>query len=299
MIRNSVRRLNLRPPMLGILGKVHIHPLSVVLILMACGVGLWREVVVLFILVMLHELGHAAAAHALGYEVESVSLLPFGGVAQMSYGNIGFVPRHEALIAIAGPLVNVCLIAFAMVLSTVGVWSPGFAQEAIRLNAWIAVFNLLPAMPLDGGRIFRAARARSHGFETATREAYAVGVVFAAILLILSGISLWAGYPHLGMLVLGIFLLVSAWVGRRDIRMELMRFLDAKQRRKKHIVDEIRSFAVQPEATVRDVVTRFGPDRYHVVYVVNDGQVEQILQEDDLLEAVFAGDWLKQVGDID
>jgi stage IV sporulation protein FB len=299
MIPNVVTRFGLHKPSIGIFGKVHIHPLSIVLIVLACGAGLWREIVVLFILIMLHELGHAATAYSLGYEVESVSLLPFGGVARMSYGNIGFTPKHEALIAISGPMVNFILTLFAVLLSALGFWSHAFAYDTIRLNTWIAVFNLLPAMPLDGGRILRAARSRSHGFETATREAYAVGMVFATVLLMLGGISLWAGYPHFGILVLGVFLFVSAWVGRREIRMELMRFLDAKKRRQKQSIDEVRSFAVPSEATVKDVVTRFGPDRFHLIYVIGDsGEVHHVLQEDDLLKAVFDGEWLKPVGEV-
>jgi stage IV sporulation protein FB len=299
MIPNVITRFGLHKPSIGIFGKVQIHPLSIVLIVFACGAGLWREIVVLFILIMLHELGHAAAAYSLGYEVESVSLLPFGGVARMSYGNIGFTPKHEAFIAISGPLVNFILILFAVLLSALGFWSHAFAFDTIRLNTWIAVFNLLPALPLDGGRILRAARSRSNGFETATREAYAVAMIFATVLLMLGGISLWAGYPHFGILVLGVFLFVSAWVGRREIRMELMRFLDAKKRRQRQSIDEVRSFAVPSEATVKDVVTRFGPDRFHLIYVIDDsGEVHHVLQEDDLLKAVFDGEWLKPVGEV-
>ncbi len=280
----------------GIFSKIRIHPLSFLLILVACGVGLWREIIVLFILVMLHELGHAAVAYSLGYEVETVSLLPFGGVARMSYGSVGFVPKYEAMIAIAGPLVNVLLAGFALALTVSGFWSHAFALETVRLNAWIAIFNLLPVMPLDGGRILRAARSRSCGFEQATREAYRLGMLLALALLLLGGISLWAGNPHFGLVILSIFLLVSAWVGHRSIRMEFMRFLDAKRRRRDSAVDEVRAFVVPGHTVLKDVVTRFGPDRYHLVYVVSpEGDVLSVLAEDELLDAVFAGGWLKPV----
>jgi stage IV sporulation protein FB len=279
---------------LGLLTRIRLHPLFLLLFVVTVGLGFWRDVAVLFILVMLHELGHAMVANHLGYEVEEVSLLPFGGVARLAYGDVGFMPRHEALIAIAGPTVNAALILFAYLMFKVGWWSPEFFTMVARFNLWIAVFNLLPGMPLDGGRVLRAARAREIGFERATREAYVVSIVLAVALLVLGMLSLWAGMPHLGMLVLGVFLLLSAWSGLRNTSMETIRFLDAKKKVARERPQEVRALAAPLTATVRDVVRRFAPDRYHMVYVLDrEGGVATVLEEDELLEAVFAGRWLE------
>lgn len=284
--------------MAGLAAKVRVHPLFLALAAFAVYAGLWRDLVVLFLLVTLHELGHAAAAQALGYEVERVTLLPFGGVATLGYGSIGFVPRHEALIAIAGPLVNLGLTGASAVVHALGLWPDAFFLRVAELNLWIVAFNLLPGLPLDGGRILRAARSRHLGYEAATREAYDVALWLAITLLFLGTAALWAGYPHLGMLVLGVFLLVTAWAGRRDLRMETIRFLDAKRRASRRRPEVIRSLVVPRTTPVRDVVRRFSPDRYHLVYVRNEaGEVSAILEEDELLEAVFDGRWLETVGD--
>ncbi|MCL6625399.1 MAG: M50 family metallopeptidase [Alicyclobacillus shizuokensis] len=277
----------------GILARIRVHPLFLALLLLAVIIGFWRNMVVLFILVMLHELGHAMAANYLGYEVEEISLLPFGGVARLAYGRLGFVPRDEALIAIAGPLVNVLLIGVSYGLDAGGLWSVEFTSEVVRLNLWLVVFNLLPGLPLDGGRILRAARAREIGFEQATQEVYGVAFVLAIVLVILGGVSMWAGMPHLGMVILAAFLLITAWSGMRDIRVETIRFLDAKRRSERRQTLEVRAFAAPAQATVRDVVRRFSPDHYHMVYVLGaSGQVATILEEDELLAAVFDGRWL-------
>jgi len=281
---------------LGIIGKIRIHPLFVVLLVLAMGVGLWKQIVLLFVIVMLHEFGHALAASSLGYEVEEISLLPFGGVAKLSHGGIGFTPKHEAFIAIAGPAVNLMLAVLAWVLNITGVWSDSFFETMVQLNLWIAIFNLLPGLPLDGGRILRAARSRSVGFEAATEEAYSMSIVIAAILLALGAASLWAGAPHVGAIILGIFLLVSSFTGRRDIRMETIRFLDTKKHRSRRTTEQVRALAAPASACIKDVVKQFSPDRYHMVYVLNsDAVVQTVIEEDEVLQAVFEGLWLESL----
>ncbi|GMA52363.1 peptidase M50 [Alicyclobacillus contaminans] len=246
----------------------------------------------LFLLVMLHELGHAAMADHLGYVVEEVSLLPFGGVAKLGYGSLGFRPRHEALIAVAGPLVNVALSALAFGMHALGWWTHAFYIQVVELNLWIVVFNLLPGLPLDGGRVLRAARSRTIGYEQATREAYQVAIWIAVVLLCAGALSLWVGYPHLGMVILGLFLLTSAFVGRRDTGMDTIRFLDAK-RKAGPSPEPVRALAVPATATVRDVVRQFAPDRYHMVYIRDEeGVVRAVVEEDELIDAVFAGEYL-------
>jgi stage IV sporulation protein FB len=295
-----VRPLNrVRHGKTSVFGRIRLHPLFILLVFLAIGVGLWRDIVILFLLVMLHEIGHAAMAHQLGYDVEEVSLLPFGGVAKLSYGQMGFIPRHEALIAIAGPFVNMFLATLAIVLNAVGLWSDVFSNLVVQLNLWIAVFNLLPGLPLDGGRVLRAARSRTMGFETATREAFSVSLAISVILLLLGSLTLWAGYPHFGMLVLGVFLFVSAVAGRRQVTMETIRFLDTKRRQTAKEPRRIRSLVSPDTVILRDVVKEFAPDRYHMIYVQDKaGTIKTILEEDELLAAVFEGRWLEPLGQL-
>lgn len=284
---------------LSVFGKLKIHPLFVALLLGSVFLGMFRDTLTLFLLILFHELGHGLTANALGYEVQEVSLLPFGGVAKLAYGDIGFRPRHEALVAIAGPLVNLGIALFGFTLGALHLWSDSFTQLVLHLNLWIAVFNLLPALPLDGGRILRAARSRRIGYEVATREAYRMAFTLSILLFTIGVSSLWAGHPHVGMLVLGLFLFVSAYTGRRDVRMDTMRFLDAKRARNLQSPQEIRAIAAPKETSVKEVVVQFAPDRYHLVYVMGErGEVQTVLEEDALLDAVFEGRWLDKLENV-
>jgi len=145
----------------------------------------------LFTCVMLHEFGHAAVALRYGYEVESITLWLLGGVAKPAE-----LPRnwvHEFWIAVAGPVVNVA-IAAACALLLLAVPLPAVAVFLLlylaTLNLALAVFNMLPAFPLDGGRVLRALLARSRSYVTATRQAATVGKAMAVVLGILGVFAL-------------------------------------------------------------------------------------------------------------
>jgi Zn-dependent protease/predicted transcriptional regulator len=137
----------------------------------------------LFACVVLHELGHSLVARSYGYEVESITLWLLGGLAKSAE-----LPRnwlHEFWIAVAGPLVNVA-IATVCALSLLVVPPVDVVVFLLLflglLNVGLAVFNMLPAFPLDGGRVLRALLARNRSYVDATRTAATVGKAFAVFL---------------------------------------------------------------------------------------------------------------------
>jgi Zn-dependent protease/CBS domain-containing protein len=149
-------------------------------------------IVALFICVLLHEFGHSLVAQRLGLEIHSVTLLPIGGVSNLE--SLPEKPSDEVKITLAGPLVNVVLapIFFGVGLLLgaeprmptalfMGIGSVGqFLFYLGYLNVVLAVFNLLPAFPLDGGRILRGLLATRLGALRATEIASRVGQLFAA-----------------------------------------------------------------------------------------------------------------------
>ena len=135
----------------------------------------------LFVSVTLHELGHSWVALRYGIEIESITLWILGGMASLSS-----IPREwqrEFRIAIAGPITSVAVgaVAYGAMLAVPGSFDVlRFVLGWLALtNVTLAVFNLLPAFPMDGGRILRALLARNRPYGTATRIAGRVGVIFA------------------------------------------------------------------------------------------------------------------------
>lgn len=177
-------------------------------------------ILLLFACVTLHELGHALVAKYYKVNVPHITLLPIGGVASLE--RMPDKPLQEFMIAIAGPLVNFVLAAVlspvagyflvsaidagTLTANAADVWqyaqTPGFGNLIVNLtvtNVLLAVFNLLPAFPMDGGRILRALLAMGMPYVQATRIAVIVGRLMAVLF------AIW------GVMGGGIFLLLIAF----------------------------------------------------------------------------------------
>jgi stage IV sporulation protein FB len=139
--------------------------------------------VLLFTCVLAHEFGHIFTARAFGVATPDVTLLPIGGLARLE--RIPEKPQEEFLIAIAGPLVNVA-IAFGLVLlvgahlnmsdlATVESTKVSLVDRLAAVNLFLALFNMIPAFPMDGGRVLRALLATRLGFVRATEVAAFIG----------------------------------------------------------------------------------------------------------------------------
>lgn len=161
--------------------------------------------------VVLHELGHALAARAFGVQTAHITLYPFGGIAAITRA-----PRNaveELVIALAGPLVNAGLFA-----GFFGAWlllGGRYLLYAAAINVVMGVFNLLPAFPMDGGRVFRAALSFPLGYTRASLVALWVGRAFAWMFLI-GALLTWS--PSL--LLVGAFLHVAVSGERRRLALE-------------------------------------------------------------------------------
>lgn len=163
---------------------------------------------VMFFCILLHELGHSVAAMRYGVRVSSITLLPIGGVANMSA--IPEKPWQEFVIAVAGPLVNVVI---AVLIGSWTRWWPsagdvmllehmpdGAAEFVQIMNLRLVAFNLIPAFPMDGGRIFRALMASMMPYAQATFIAAVVGR-FIAMLFVIFGWQISHILPLIGVFV--------------------------------------------------------------------------------------------------
>lgn len=160
--------------------------------------------------VVLHELGHALMARRFGVPTVDITLLPIGGVARLQ--RIPERPSEELLVAVAGPLVNVAIVA---ILFAAGVrlhveatdeailLRGGFLGRLMLVNVFLVAFNVLPAFPMDGGRILRALLAMAMDYGRATRIAAGIGQLMALL------------FAFVGLMINPILLLIAlfVWIG--------------------------------------------------------------------------------------
>lgn len=249
-------------------------------------------VAALFVLVLLHEFGHSLMAQELGVRVRDITLVPFGGIARIE--QMPEQARQEAIIALAGPAVNLGLAALLVPLVVMvgiinhfdsvmdfldyGMTGITFGALVIYLflaNLMLLVFNLLPAFPMDGGRVLRAGMSRLIGRERATSMAVWIGI-FLAVILAMVGIA--AGQYTLPLL--SVFIIVAAWSEGRAVRIE-----EALRRMRVGQfavwdgggVDPAMPAAVALGGGLRDVA------------VIEDGRVVGMLWRPDLLRAINSG----------
>ncbi|MES3161618.1 MAG: M50 family metallopeptidase [Halorubrum sp.] len=156
--------------------------------------------------VLLHEFGHSLVAMRYGYEIDSITLWLLGGLA--SFTEFPEDWKHEFWIAIAGPIVSV---AVGVACYVVFVFAPAEASAVVfvfgylaLLNIVLAVFNMLPAFPMDGGRVLRALMARTQPHAQATQRAAAVGKVFAFFMAIVGLFGNWI------LILLAFFIYIAA-----------------------------------------------------------------------------------------
>jgi len=138
-------------------------------------------ILALFLCVLLHEFGHVFAARRYGVQTPDVTLLPIGGVARLE--RIPEKPGQELVVALAGPAVNV-VIAVLLLIALGGaagvvmeLTNPrlGLAERLLAANVFLVLFNMIPAFPMDGGRVLRALLAYRMGYGRATQIAATIG----------------------------------------------------------------------------------------------------------------------------
>jgi len=177
--------------------------------LMAVATGL-LFVLALFFCVLLHEFGHAFTARAFGIRTPDITLLPIGGVARLE--RMPRSPMQELAIAVGGPAVNVA-IAIALLPFVLGTFGAddftnldraqgGFLPKLFAVNLLLVGFNMIPAFPMDGGRVLRALLAMAMRHSTATLIAARVGQAIAVVFAI-AGLN---GNPFLFFIALFVFM---------------------------------------------------------------------------------------------
>ena len=249
---------------------IKVHPLFVAVILLAALTGYLQVFLLAFALVILHEGCHALAARAFGYGASEIVLLPFGGVARID-GMFESNPAAEVVIAAAGPASNLLLMMAAITLDRYLPLPPNWVRLFVEANLGIAAVNLLPALPLDGGRIVRGFLAQKLDIVRVTRACAVTGVMCAVLMLLVFAWSAAQGTINLSVGLIALFLLLAALREYREAPLLLVKgFAGKRANLKKQGTLPVRQLVTHRDTTFGSVARRFSPGFYHYVTVMDE-----------------------------
>ncbi len=247
-----------------------IHGAFLFLLAVAVAAGYGVQCTILLGSLVAHELAHMVVARLLGVGVEEVLLTPLGGVARLD-PHLEFEPQNEFAVALAGPFQSFFLAGLVYLLAGNRIWDRELLQFCFDVNANLAFFNLLPALPLDGGRALRGLLAQRHGHATVTRWMSWSGRIVGLGLTGFAAAMLGAGRIYTAAVIGGPYLFWLAGRGEEDLLFRSMRTLLRKRGEvpRRRIVPA-RTLAAMADTRLREILPQLAARQFHLVLVLDD-----------------------------
>ncbi len=278
--------------------RIKVHAVFLLLLLLYGVMNLLGEALMVFAIVAFHELGHTMAARGYGIRVREIELLPIGGVARLE-DLMSIDPQVEAAVAVAGPINNVLLIAAALFLRNVLHLPEETTSFFLQANLMIMGFNLIPALPLDGGRIYRATLTKRLGFRKATERAARLGQWASAFFLVGCVLMAALGRLNLVLMVTAYYICQVAGKEQNLAAYSLMSYLGRKRDEvSRHRVLGVEQLVAHPTTPIKEVIKHFVPQKYHIIWIMVDERLERSITEAELLHAMMEQGIDTPVGEI-
>lgn len=268
--------------MTGLLKKLYIHPLLWFVMALAIITGHFIELSLFLLIILIHELGHVLAAYYYSWRIKKISLLPFGGVAEVDeHGNRPLI--EETFVTIAGPIQHFFMIGLAFLLNNFSFFPVYLYDLFIDFNLMVLLFNLLPIWPLDGGKLVYIWRSHIDAFPIAQTKTITISAcclfLFLMILLFVQplNLNLWIVISFLA------FTLYYEWKHKRYV---FVRFLLERYYGNKVEFKTLKPIHVNEDVTVIQVLEQFQRGCKHLIVVEKEHETDQ-LDENELLHAYF------------
>jgi len=235
-------------------------------------------IMLLFVFVVVHELSHSLVARHYNIKVRKIVLYPIGGVSEIE--EIPDNPRIEWRMAGAGPLSSILIglffygLSFVTPITTVGTLFGSFTLDLALLNLFLGAFNLIPAFPMDGGRVFRALLAERMKYSDATKYAAFIGRVLGIIMAVVGF------FYNIFLIIIGAFVYIGA---SEEAEQTIVSTTMARVRVKDVMSTDVAS--VKPETTLSEALETMFKARYHDALVEKEGVFQGVVTWNEIMKA--------------
>ncbi len=258
-------------------GKNIFHPIFFLLFVWFSVSGFFVEFFVFFLVLIIHESGHFFVAKKLGYKLNSFYLAPFGMALNYNQNNIS--NKDEIKISLAGPLVN---LASAMIILAFWWVHPPiyfFTESFVFQSLFLAFFNLLPAYPLDGGRVVTAYFSKKYSRKNVLKFCLILNFFFAGIFFLLFAFSCLFNC-NTSLILPCIFLLSGSFNIKNEIKYEPL-YISKKTTKN---FDNIQIIYIKSQLSISQILRKIESKKYTLFYVDFEGEKTKIISEKKLIE---------------
>lgn len=273
--------------------RIKINISFILFLFISTYLGFWQNALVIFFSVLLHELGHIIIAKFFNIQVLEIQLYPFGGIAYTE--NISkYGGRIELFVALGGPFISM-LIAIAFYFFGKHL---SLSSTIIKYNTALFLFNLVPALPLDGGSIVRNLLLSKHSYKCATKFMTRSGKILSILILLYNISLILNGQITISYMTVAFFIFLGAL--REEKNCSYIYLLNRNNKKVKRLHNlHVRQLNVSEETYIRSIVEQFSPGNICRVMVFNEkGEVVKELCEADIMDGFLKYGYYGKIKDI-
>ncbi len=260
--------------------KFKVHPLFYLIGIYFVATGKVFSFLVYTSCALIHELGHSMMAQKCGYKLVNVTLLPFGAVVSGDVSGMSYT--DEIKVALSGPLVNLAVSVVIVAVWWVFPEVYPYTELAATAGLALCIINLLPAFPLDGGRVLLCTLSIFLPRKTAVAVCKGVGIFFFAVFTALYVLSLFVG-GNVSLLLFAVFMLLGALDKGKENR--FIRLYQSISRQSLKNGKKIKSLAVYEDFTVKRLYKKIDGGYLYRVYVYSEnGRLRRILEPHEVVD---------------
>lgn len=272
--------------------KLKVHPLFFIV---GIYYGITGRIFIFLIYTLscvIHELGHSFVAERRGYRLDKITLMPFGAVVSGEEKN--FSSPDQIVIALFGPLINLFIAIIFVALWWFFPDTYSYTLDIVEANVGLFIINLIPAFPLDGGRILFSVLRLKLSEKTSSVVCKVLGLITAISLVVCFIRSLY-DVPNVSMLIFALFCLVGIFDNKTQNRYVKL-FLKLDDEKLKRGV-KVKRFALDSKSKIKRLIYLIDTDVINEVEVFEDGKIVKTLTQSELNGIIYHGKLNESIGD--